>query len=39
MISEQRIRRVQSPISVIAILFGVVTVFAGGRVLLGGDPG
>lgn len=25
--------------SIVAILFGVVTVFAGGRVLLGGDPG
>ena len=30
---------IQSALSLIAVLFGLVTIFAGSRVLLGSDPG
>ena len=29
----------QSVVAILAVLFGLVTIFAGGRVLLGSDPG
>lgn len=35
----QRFRLIQRTLALIAILFGLVTIFAGGRVLLGADPG
>ena len=35
----QHHRLIQNILALVAILFGLVTVFAGGRVLLGADPG
>ena len=39
MISPKTVRIVQAGAAAVALLFGAVTVFAGGRVLLGADPG
>ena len=33
------IRRIRRSAAAVAVLFGIVTLFAGGRVLLGTDPG
>lgn len=35
----KKMKTIQSILVLIAVLFGLVTVFAGGRVLLGSDPG
>lgn len=37
--TPHRIRIVQILAATVAVVFGVVTLFAGGRVLLGSDPG
>lgn len=37
--TDRTTRIIQAIAAVIAVLFGALTVFAGGRVLLGGDPG
>lgn len=37
--APQTIRVLQLIVAAVAVLFGVVTLFAGGRVLLGSDPG
>lgn len=37
--AHRKIRLVQVVAAVIAALFGIATLFAGGRVLLGSDPG
>lgn len=39
MMSPQTVRIVQIIAAAVAVLFGVATLFAGGRVLLGSDPG
>lgn len=39
MMAANRIRMVQILAAAVAVLFGVATLFAGGRVLLGADPG
>lgn len=39
MISPRTVRILQAGAAVVALLFGALTVFAGGRVLLGADPG
>jgi len=39
MMAPQSIRIVQILAAAVAVLFGVATLFAGGRVLLGSDPG
>lgn len=39
MIAQHAIRIVRIVATATAVLFGVVTLFAGGRVLLGSDPG
>ncbi len=39
MMSPHRVRTVQILVAAVAALFGVATLFAGGRVLLGSDPG
>lgn len=36
---DRSIRIIQAVVAAIAVLFGALTVFAGGRVLLGADPG
>lgn len=37
--ADRTIRIIQAVVAAIAVLFGARTVFAGGRVLLGADPG
>lgn len=37
--SARSVRAVQLVAAAVAVLFGVATIFAGGRVLLGSDPG
>lgn len=37
--ADRTIRIIQAVVAAIAVLFGALTVFAGGRVLLGADPG
>lgn len=37
--TDRTIRIIQVVVATIAVLFGALTIFAGGRVLLGGDPG
>lgn len=37
--TNRKIRLVQVVAAAIAVLFGIATLFAGGRVLLGSDPG
>lgn len=37
--STRPVRAVQMLAAAVAVLFGVATIFAGGRVLLGSDPG
>lgn len=39
MMAPQRVRIVQILAATVAVLFGLATLFAGGRVLLGSDPG
>jgi hypothetical protein len=39
MTAHHTIRIVQTIVTTVAVLFGVATLFAGGRVLLGSDPG
>ena len=39
MMAPHRVRFVQILAAAVAVLFGVATLFAGGRVLLGSDPG
>jgi hypothetical protein len=39
MMAKHTIRIVQTIVAAVAALFGVATLFAGGRVLLGSDPG
>lgn len=39
MIAPNTLRRVQAIVAAVAVLFGCATLFAGGRVLLGSDPG
>lgn len=39
MMTPHRVRIVQILAAAVAVLFGVATLFAGGRVLLGSDPG
>lgn len=39
MMTPRSVRAVQIVVATIAVLFGVATLFAGGRVLLGSDPG
>jgi hypothetical protein len=39
MMAKHTIRIVQTIVAAVAVLFGVATLFAGGRVLLGSDPG
>ncbi len=39
MIADHTIRIVQTIVATVAVLFGFATLFAGGQVLLGSDPG
>jgi hypothetical protein len=39
MMAHHTLRIVQAIVAAVAVLFGVATLFAGGRVLLGSDPG
>lgn len=39
MMAQYKMRIVQTIVVAVALLFGVATLFAGGRVLLGSDPG
>lgn len=39
MMASHTIRIVQTIVAAVAVLFGFATLFAGGRVLLGSDPG
>jgi hypothetical protein len=39
MMAHTTVRIVQTIVAAVAVLFGVATLFAGGRVLLGADPG